>query len=210
MGALGPVTLARLGEICDAVGGARPLTAALGDALDEAATEAHARAYARTGAGLVKIGLLGTTSTERAMALVSAAVRGTWATASGVVVVAYADAPDAGSIAIADIVEVAARCGARGVLLDTLDKDGPGLFGVLSPRELGVWVGAAQAEGLLVAVAGKLTATDLPRVRASGADVAGVRGAACVGGRSGHVSPALVRALRSCCGPTVEAAQRFG
>jgi uncharacterized protein (UPF0264 family) len=53
---------------------------------------------------------------------------------------------------------------------------------------------------LLVAVAGKLTATDLPLVRDAGADIAGVRGAACAGGRSGVVSRALVRVLLERCG----------
>ena len=38
MGALGAVSLTRLGDIREVVGGARPLTAALGDAVDEATT----------------------------------------------------------------------------------------------------------------------------------------------------------------------------
>ena len=37
-------------------------------------------------------------------------------------------------------------------------------------------------------LAGKLAADDLPFVRDTGADVAGVRGAACEGGRTGRVS----------------------
>lgn len=203
MGALGAVTLVRLAEIRDAVGGARPLTAALGDAVDGASIETLAAAYAGTGAGLVKIGLLGTTSVTRAVALASAAVRGAATSASGVVVVAYADAPRARSISRTDVIDVAARSGARGVLLDTLDKDGPGLIGVVSPSDLALWSSAARAAGLLVAVAGKLTASDLPFVRESGADIAGVRGAACAGGRSGCVSTTLVRALAACCVPPV-------
>lgn len=210
VGALGAVTLARLGEIRAVVGETRLVTAALGDATDEATIESVARAYAAAGAGLVKVGLLGTTSVTQALMLATAAVRGAAAADGGVVMVAYADASRTHAIAPTDVIAVAARSGARGVLIDTMDKDGPGLFGVLSPGELGLWVVTAQAAGLLVAVAGKLTAADLPRVRAAGADIAGVRGAACVGGRSGHVSPALVRALLAGCPQAVEVGQRLG
>ena len=201
MGALGAVSLARLGDIREVVGGARPLTAALGDAVDEASTEALAAAYGEVGASLVKIGLLGTTNVAQAVMLASAAVRGAAKAASGVVVVAYADVPRARSISPNDVIDVAARSGARGVLLDTLDKDGPGLVGMISPSDLARWVSAAHEAGLLVAVAGKLTAADLPRVHALGADIAGVRGAACVGGRSGHVARTLVRELIEYCDP---------
>ena len=203
MGALGAVTLVRLAAIRAAVGSARPLTAALGDLVDEANAESQARAYAQAGAGLVKMGLLGTTTATHAALLTAAAVRGASTGASGVVVVAYADASAALSMSAAAVIDIAARGAARGVLLDTLHKDGPGLFGVISPRELDLWVSAAHDAGLLVAVAGKLTAMDLGRVRDSGADIAGVRGAACLGGRSGHVSRALVEALLESCAPTV-------
>ena len=41
-----------------------------------------------------------------------------------------------------------------------------------------------------MALAGKLMTDDLAFVRDAGADIAGVRGAACEGGRIGRVSPA--------------------
>lgn len=198
MGALGAVPLARLSGIREAVGDARPLTAALGDAVDATSIGALAAAYAEAGASLVKIGLLGTSNGAQAVMLASAAVRGAAKAASGVVVVAYADAPHTLSLRAHDVIAVAAHAGAHGVLLDTLDKDGPGLVGVVSPSDLARWVSAARAAGLLVAVAGKLTAADLPLLRDLGADIAGVRGAACVGGRSGRVSHTLVRTLVEC------------
>ena len=95
------------------------------------------------------------------------------------------------------VVEEAVRCGAYGVLLDTSDKDGPGLFRVVCEHRIGQWVETAHAAGLTVALAGRLTAEDLPRAAALGADIAGVRGAACEGGRSGRVSAERVRALAS-------------
>jgi (5-formylfuran-3-yl)methyl phosphate synthase len=194
-GALGAVTLAHLREIRDAVAGARPLTAALGDAADAPAIEQMARDFAETGVSLVKIGLLGAPHTGDAVTRVRAAMRGAVAHGSGVVVVAYADASSAEAPSPAAVVDIAMCAGARGVLIDTVHKHGPGLLGVMSVDALRRWTASARAVGLLVAVAGRLTGPDLGRVAASGADVAGVRGAACDGGRNGKVSSQLVREL---------------
>ena len=61
-------------------------------------------------------------------------------------------------------------------------------------------VAEAHATGLQVALAGALRAEDLPVVRATGADIAGVRSAACGDGRrSGRLDAVRVRALRSAC-----------
>jgi uncharacterized protein (UPF0264 family) len=95
------------------------------------------------------------------------------------------------------VIEVATRSGAHGVLLDTSDKNGLGLFGLQSEDAIGQWVERAHAVGLTVALAGKLTADDLPRAAALGADIAGVRGAVCDGGRGGRVSAERVRVLAS-------------
>jgi uncharacterized protein (UPF0264 family) len=46
-----------------------------------------------------------------------------------------------------------------------------------------------------------LQADDLGFVRDAGADIAGVRGAACEGGRTGRVTADKVRALRMLCDP---------
>ena len=200
-GALGAVSLERLREIRDAVGDARPLTAALGDAVDGAALGPLARAYAEAGATLVKIGLLGTRDVALAESLLSAAVRSVATTPCGVVAVAYADADPATTLSPAAVVEAAARAGARGVLIDTMDKVGPGLLGVMTLDQLGAWLSAGRTAGLLVAVAGKLTAADLAGVLKAGAGIAGVRSAACEGGRNGRVSAALVRELVRQCDP---------
>lgn len=193
-GALGAVTLERLREIRDAVAGVRPLTAALGEAEDEGALERDACAFAQAGTTLIKIGLLGTVDVSRAESLLSAAVRAVSGTRCGVVAVAYADAATR-ALSPQAVVAVAARTGARGVLIDTMDKHGRELLGVMSTGELTRWISVGRAAGLLVAVAGKVTAPDLAGIAAAGADVVGVRGAACLGGRGGRVSADLVRAL---------------
>ena len=84
--------------------------------------------------------------------------------------------------------------GAAGVLLDTMAKDA-GLFMLLDPTTVGEWVAAAHAAGRLAGLAGSLRGTDFATARALGADLVGVRGAACVGGRTGRVSRGRVAAL---------------
>jgi (5-formylfuran-3-yl)methyl phosphate synthase len=199
-GALGRVAPAVLREIRAVVAGARPVTAALGDADDEATIERAARAFAAAGATLVKIGFAGISSRGRAAALTAAAVSGAKAEGTGVVAVAYGDAVRASSLAAATLVDVAARTGAEGLLIDTWDKKGAGLRGLIAPADLEALVADAHRAGLFVALAGKLTADDLPFVREVGADIAGVRGAACDGGRTGRITADRVRALRDVCG----------
>src|SRR5437762_2651020 len=93
----------------------------------------------------------------------------------------------------------AAVAGAAGVLLDTANKDAP-LFTIESPATLAAWIAGAHAVGLFAALAGGLSGPEFARARALGADVVGVRGAACVGGRMGRVSRARVAALRASAG----------
>jgi uncharacterized protein (UPF0264 family) len=201
-GALGAVSLDRLMEIHLAVGSARPVTAAIGDASDEAAVEQLSFKVAALGTSLVKVGFSGIVSSARVAALIAAAGRGVKNGSrgrSGVVAVCYAD--DAASVAPPALVAIAARAGARGILLDTSDKNGPGLRALVDEGALAAWVGRGHDHGLFVALAGKLTAGDLPFVRDTGADVAGVRGAACEGGRDGRVSADRVRELIAALAP---------
>ncbi len=198
-GALGAVLPQVFLDIHACVSGERPVTAALGDAADEEDIERAARAFAVAGARLVKVGFAGITSADRAAALTAAAVRGASSGGSrrcGVVAVAYADAELAGSLAADALVEVAARAGAEGMLLDTACKSGPGLRDLMASDALAMLVSRLHERGLFVALAGRLTADDLPFVRDTGADVAGVRGAACDAGRTGQVSAERVRVLQ--------------
>jgi uncharacterized protein (UPF0264 family) len=210
-GALGAVSLAALVEIVSTIGGRRPLSAALGDVSDELTIERSVIDYASVGRVLshgpgsspgilfAKIGFAGITDESRAEALTAAAVRAAHIASqgrTGIVATAYADADRMGGLWPDVIIGVAARAGAVGVLLDTADKDGPGLRELIGPASLAAWVNAAHSAGLLVALAGKLTADDLMFVRDAGADIAGVRGAACDQGRAGRIVPGKVSLLR--------------
>ena len=98
---------------------------------------------------------------------------------------AYADAGACRHAPLAPelLPRVARAAGVDVCLLDTAVKDGRGLLDWLSPDALTALVDEAHELGLEVALAGALRAEDLPVVRATGADIAGVRSAACAGGR---------------------------
>jgi (5-formylfuran-3-yl)methyl phosphate synthase len=167
---------------------------------------------ARSGAAFVKVGLWGVSTEDDAVALLRA-VRDAVATVprTEVVAAAYADghraplAPDESRAAHAPLApellpRVARAAGVRVCLLDTAVKDGRGLLEWLSAESLASLVADAHAAGLQVALAGALFAEDLPVVRATAADIVGVRSAACGNGRrSGCLEAARVGALRAAC-----------
>jgi (5-formylfuran-3-yl)methyl phosphate synthase len=198
-GALGAVTRDVLGAIAVRVAGARPISAALGDATDEAIVETDGRACAAAGVSFVKIGAAGIGGPAQLRLLLAAARRGTRGGSTrercDVVAVAYADASRVGSLDPLSVLRAAVAAGAGGVLLDTADKRGPGLRHVMTAAAIAAWVAAARGEGLFVALAGQLRLEDLRFVQDAGADIAGVRGAACDGGRTGRIERTKVRAL---------------
>jgi (5-formylfuran-3-yl)methyl phosphate synthase len=191
-GALGAVSVDVLRTIVAAVGNRRIVTAALGDATNERAIEGDATAFAEAGATMVKVGFAGIADGRTVEKLIAAARHGS----ANVIAVAYADYAAAESAHPRTVLDAAARAGAAGILIDTADKTGPGLLGLLPLGTLRRLVSQARDGGLLVALAGQLTTDDLLIVRDAGAHVAGVRGAACDGGRLGRITAARVRLLR--------------
>src|SRR5216117_1410174 len=98
-GALGPVSLQRLAAIRTAVAGARPLSAAVGDATSEEAVAGAVAAALSVGVAFVKLGLAGVTSEARAGRLAGAARRAVEAAmVTRLVLVAYADWRSAASL----------------------------------------------------------------------------------------------------------------
>ena len=111
---------------------------------------------------------------------------------------AYADARRVPHAPLAPelLPRVARAAGVDVCLLDTAVKDGRGLLDWLSPDALTALVDEAHELGLEVALAGALRAEDLPVVRATGADIAGVRSAACAAAAHRLARPARVRPAR--------------
>jgi hypothetical protein len=198
-GALAPVSIDTFVRIHHVVDGQRPVTAALGDAGDQAAVRALAGRFAHAGAAFVKVGFAGVTDPERIRALLKATREGAGggSAPTRVVAVAYADHQRGATCSPCQILAAAIDARVDGFLVDTFDKDGPGLTAHVAPSEYHGWVRTAHRSGLFVALAGKVTASDMKSLGGSGADIVGVRGAACDQGRNGAVVESRVVELRA-------------
>jgi uncharacterized protein (UPF0264 family) len=201
-GSLGAPVPHVIERVREAVPRERPVSAAIGDLPNLPGTAAlAARGAARSGAAYVKVGLMGTSNEDEAVAVLRA-VRGAVDGAAVVIAGAYADAKRVprGPLPPGAVVAAAHRAGAAGCLVDTALKDGRGLFEWLTPEALEALVTDAHAAGLEMALAGALRAQDLSLVRATGADIAGVRSAACRDGRrTAPLDPERIAQLRAEC-----------
>ena len=213
-GALGAPSPRTLAEVVAAVDGAAPVSVALGDLPDLPHTAALAACgAAKWGVDYVKLGLRGVQGLDRAVVLVTAVADALGATAAdagaagaaaagagaagvgpGVIAAAYADGASADPPAFdpALLPELVARTGIAGALIDTLVKDGRGLYGSLPEATVAELVAATRAAGGSFGVAGQLRAGQLGRVEA---DIVGVRSAVCRGGdRTASLDAELVAA----------------
>ncbi|HUJ35033.1 MAG TPA: (5-formylfuran-3-yl)methyl phosphate synthase [Solirubrobacteraceae bacterium] len=191
-GALGAPAPNVLSEVVRAVGGAAPVSVALGDLPDLPHTVAlAARGAAACGAQFVKVGLRGVVDLDRAVAVVSAVLDAVGDQVS-VIAAAYADAGalDPPAFTPALLPALVERTGIAGALVDTFVKDGRGLYASLSEAELAELVAATRRAGGSFGIAGQLRLGSLRRVDA---DVVGVRSAVCRGGdRSAELDAELV------------------
>ena len=204
-GSLGAATPAVLLAVRARLPPGLPLSAALGDAPLPGTMALAAAGAAACGASYLKLGLRGLARAEDAVALLSAVqeVAHRLQTPPHVVAVAYADAERSHGFPPAELPAVAARAGLHAVMLDTARKDGASTFEALGEGAIAGFLASARALGLKTALAGALRLEDLARSARLGVDVVGVRGAACVGGRTGRVSAAKVRELREALGLSV-------
>lgn len=198
-GVLGAMDPAMLAGVLRRVPPTTPFSAALGDPRDAdeaAALIAGLPRPPRSAPTYVKLGLAGADDRDAAERMLGAAVEAARRHPQHplVIAVAYADEPT--GVGLDGTVAAASRAGASGVLVDTMQKSGGSLLDAVPLRRLAVWIADARARRLLVAVAGRLDRPEVALVAESAADVVGVRGAACDGGREGRVSAAKVRALR--------------
>jgi uncharacterized protein (UPF0264 family) len=192
-GAMAAVRPEVLRAVRAAVPTTHPLSVVLGDGGRPEPLARRAATASRLAAAFVKVGFRGVATQAHAHRLAAAVRRGA-GDLTRVVLVAYADWRRADSLDPGALIAVAAQAGAAGVLLDTAVK-ARGLFALLDPDAVGAWVAAAHAAGLFAGLAGSLRGADFAPARALGADLVGVRGAACVGGRTGRVSAVRVAEL---------------
>ena len=176
------------------------VSVALGDAPHLPGTMALAAAGAAAcGADYLKIGLFGSARPEQALELLVAVRRAAADVnpSTRLMAAAYADASRVGALPARELPSIARHAGFDGVMLDTAVKDGLSTFTALGEDGVADFIAAARALGLVTALAGALGPADLEQAQRIGADIVGVRGSACEGGRKGTVSAARVRALRA-------------
>jgi uncharacterized protein (UPF0264 family) len=154
---------------------------------------------ATTGVNYIKAGLYGLKTKEDALYLMQNVARAVKDCDSSIKVVTtgYADAKRIGSVNPLLIPAIAHKANADIAMIDTAVKDGKNLFAFLTRNQLESFVNAAHDLGLKAALAGSLKKEDLPAIYDLGADIAGVRGAACTHGNrvEGRITRETVREL---------------
>jgi uncharacterized protein (UPF0264 family) len=206
-GALGAMQPDALRRVLDRVPGTMPFSAALGDPRDAAEAASLVTALPilpRPAPSYVKLSVAATADAAAAECMLGAAVEMARLHPGLPLVIAVAYADDFSGLDLDQIAAIAAHAGAHGVLVDTMWKSGGSLLDRVPLTRLSAWIAEGRKRGLLVAVAGRLDGPGVAQLATSGADIVGVRGAACDGGRTGRVSAARVRALRDLLGQAGE------
>jgi uncharacterized protein (UPF0264 family) len=154
---------------------------------------------ASLGMDYIKVGLYGFKTSQEAINLLQSVNRAAKDCNPKVKVVAagYADAERVGTLNPMLIPEIALKSHVEVAMLDTAVKDGKNLFDFLNAQKIKQFIDYAHARGLQAALAGSLRKQDLPVLYALGADIAGVRGAACTNSNrvTGELQKELVREL---------------
>jgi uncharacterized protein (UPF0264 family) len=205
-GSLGAASISTSREIIAAVGGRAPVSVVIGDVDSVEGSARAAREHAPLGADVLKVGLAGVRSATMARHILGTL---TAAARTMVLVVAYADFERAWSLDPEAILGLCPTSGIDGIVLDTHDKSRGHLLSCLTTPRLARLIESAHSCGLLVGVAGKLSESHVPLMRELGADLFGVRGAACLGTRSGALSGELVARLASVIGASGSGERRL-
>lgn len=136
---------------------------------------------ASLGVNYVKVGLSGIKTLHDATSLLENVNRAVKDFNPKIKVVAtgYADAQRAQSIDPLLVPQAAFEAKVDAAMIDTAVKDGKSLFDLLTIEKLQEFVDLAHKHSLAAALAGSLRKEDLPKIYFLGADIAGLRGAAC-------------------------------
>ena len=197
-GSLGAADSGTIADVIRAVAGRAPVSAALGELLSVdlmlRMRNRHAGHDDYTGLTYAKLGLAGCATVsdwgsqwERAIRALPPGV--------GSVAVVYADWRAAGAPCPGDVLSEATRLRCRALLIDTFDKASGDLFTHWPIGELASFIAEVREAGLLVVLAGSLSVATISLALRLAPDLIAVRGAACLGSRSGGIDGALVRDL---------------
>ena len=198
-GSLGPVAGGVLARIARRVPREVELSVALGDfTRADWAAQAIEQLPVLRRPFYVKLGFAGISAAETVSFILQSSMiaAGEHPDLPRVIAVAYADANEAASLGPEGLVQLAARSGAAGILIDTHLKDGRSLLDWMDGERMSSLVALARQFGLLSALAGSLHLNHLPVLSRASPEIVGFRSAACAGGREGSVSGDRVAKLR--------------
>ncbi|HEY6630424.1 MAG TPA: (5-formylfuran-3-yl)methyl phosphate synthase [Rhizobiaceae bacterium] len=188
-GALGAVAIETLRQVVKGVAGRRLTSAVVGDLpMESEIIRARAEEVAATGVDYLKVGFFPSPN-----AAACAEGLAPLATRARLIAVLFADSePDF------DLLEVFARHGFHGVMVDTADKTKGRLLDHLPPERIPAFVDRARALGLKVGLSGSLETPDIPRLLPFAPDFLGFRGALCDRSeRTAAISAEAVKHIRS-------------
>jgi uncharacterized protein (UPF0264 family) len=189
-GSLGRADDETIAAVVRAVGGRRPVSAALGELRDNPALCAvRGLAYVKWG-----LGGLGPFGTPQLASLLTAQQSSD--PGCRCVLVAYADWRRANAPRPEAVCELAVRLGAAGLLVDTYQKNGRTLLDWLGQEQVAELCGRCRHEGLHIALAGSLRRDQIATLRTLNPDWLAVRGAVCrQGQRDSTIDTRRVRDL---------------
>lgn len=187
-GPLGAPSAETVARVVECVAGRAPVTVALGE-WDEPGRAPLAAELVGLGASLVKLGLAGACDDRSHGAWRRALEALTLAVGDGrrVALAAYADSDAAAAPPPGEALEACAAAGIGWLLLDTHNKLGPPLTGIVTVSFLEGFARKARGLGVRLALAGGLGLSELSLLSGLGADCLGVRGGVCQGGRVGRI-----------------------
>jgi dihydroneopterin aldolase len=187
-GSLGVLPVSTVTETVALIARRRPVCVTAGDpCTDLEALTQRVSALLETGVDYIKVALYADPRQAECIAALAPA-----AEQVALLGVLFAEQkPDLG------LLQLMARAGFAGVLLDTADKSQGGLRRHAADAGLGRFIGRAAMHGLLSGLAGSLTVQDVPPLLALGPDFLAFRGALCVGGdREAELDAAALARLR--------------
>ncbi len=158
------------------------VSAAIGDFHNKPGTASLAALGAAvSGVDYVKVGLYSVNTYQDALYLSKQVVRSVkdYNLKIKVVIAGYADAYRINSIDPLLIPQVASEAGADIAMVDTAIKDGVGLLDLWTLDKIENFIQDAHNRNILAALAGSIKKEDIPLIYNLGADVVGIRGAAC-------------------------------
>ncbi len=148
----------------------------------------------------LKIGLANIVSTQPGQSWVSRwnSVRKSFSGAHSWVAVGYADSEQAGAPDVDKVLDAAVETGCGILLIDTYQKDESTILDWLTLNQLHSLRRETLRHGIKLALAGRITLSHLPAIRAVSADIIAVRGAVCeCGSRTASVAKNLVIQFRA-------------